>query len=388
MNDDDKLQGRWAQVGRESTWMVWRDPRRRWGRRWLRDLDPEDRAQLTTVQVAATRPAFTAVILGGGVLLAIVGVMQLFGVAPGIGYPPWLVIAAAVVAAMLAWFNWRVHDWRLRLAAMLLATMVIGVFLSVPRPGVLHVAAQFPIRTGLFHLIPIALLALTVRFISVALLLVVVVGLAILRLSLYGAPVSGAAVYWLYTGATIAFGLMLSGYRTEFALEAFRVRQLLWKQAATDALTGLSNRAGWERDATPVYNAAGERDAPRSLVFFDIDHFKDVNDRFGHAAGDEVLRGLGATIAARLGADSYAARMGGEEFIVLQIDTVPASVERFTQRVCKDFSEANATLGCTLSAGIAFVRPGEPLSDGMRRADAALYAAKEAGRDRIVIAAP
>src|SRR3546814_19733286 len=63
--------------------------------------------------------------------------------------------------------------------------------------------------------------------------------------------------------------------------------------ASTDALTGLSNRAGWERDATRVYEDAGHRDAPRSLVFFDIDTFKDVNDRLGHAVGDAVLRSLG-----------------------------------------------------------------------------------------------
>src|SRR5690606_19411014 len=149
---------------------------------------------------------------------------------------------------------------------------------------------------------------------------------------------------------------------------------------------GLPNRAGWERDATRVYDDAGQRGAPRSLVFFDVDLFKDVNDQWGHATGDDVLRSLGAALAARLGPDSYAARMGGEEFIALQIDAVPAAVERFAQRVRADFALLNARHGCTLSAGIAFAHPGESLADCMRRADEALYAAKEAGRDRIVVA--
>src|SRR3546814_21198338 len=112
--------------------------------------------------------------------------------------------------------------------------------------------------------------------------------------------------------------------------------------ASTDALTGLSNRAGWERDATRVYEDAGHRDAPRSLVFFDIDKFKDVTDRWGHAVGDEVLRSLGAALAARLGPDCYAARLGGAEFIALQIDAVPAAVERFAQRVGADFALLHA----------------------------------------------
>jgi diguanylate cyclase (GGDEF)-like protein len=386
MGDDNDTQGRWAEVARESTWSALRHPGRKWGRRWLRDLDAEDRAHLTAVQVAATRPAFTAVLMGGAAMLAVTATFEVLGLAPGIGWPPWLVVAAALAVAVLAWFNWRVRNWRWRLVAMLLATATIGVFLSVPKPGTFDSVAQFPIRTGLFHLIPIALLALTVRASSVVLLVAVVVALAAVRLSLYGAPPSGEALYWLYTATTIAFGLMLSGYRTDFAVEAFRVRRLLWKQAATDALTGLSNRAGWERDATPVYEGAGARGAPRSLVFFDVDRFKDINDRYGHASGDEVLRVLGAAISARLGPDSYAARMGGEEFIVLQIDAVPAAVERYAQRVRADFAEANAQRRCTLSAGIAFAAPGESLADGMRRADAALYAAKEAGRDRIVIA--
>lgn len=384
--EHDDTQGRWAAVARGSTWSNQGDRSRRWGRHWLRDLDPEDHAQLIAVQVAATKPAFTAVMLGGAVLLATTATLDVLGMARGIGYSPWLVIAAALLVAMLSWVNWRVSDWRWRLLVMLLATAVIGVFLSVPMPGAINSPSQLPLRAALFHLVPIALLVLTVRTISVVLLIALVVGLAALRLAWHAMPLVDPAIYWLYTAATIAFGMLLSGYRTDFAVEAFRVRRLLWKQASTDALTGLPNRAGWERDAAPVYAAAGVRGAPRSLVFFDIDRFKVVNDLYGHAIGDEVLRELGATIAARLGQDGYAARLGGEEFIALHIDATPTSVERFAERVREEFAQSNSQRGTTLSAGIAFVRSGEALADSMRRADGALYAAKEAGRDRIMIA--
>lgn len=349
-------------------------------------MEPEDRARLTAVQVSATRPAFTAVLSGGAAMLVVTAILEWTGAAPGIGYPWWLVLLAGLAVGAMAWANWRLRDWRLRLLVMLGATATIGVFLSVPVPQAAGAADQFPIRTGLFHLIPIALLALTVRRWSVVLLVGTVVALAAVRLSLFNAPASGLAIYWLYTATTIAFGLMLSAYRTDFAVEAFRARQVLWKQAATDALTGLPNRAGWERDAARVYEDAGHRGAPRSLVFFDVDRFKDVNDRWGHAEGDEVLRSLGAALASRVGPDCYAARMGGEEFIALHIDAVPAAVERFAQRVRADFAMLNARHGCTLSAGIAFAHPGESLAECMRRADEALYAAKEGGRDRIVLA--
>ncbi len=357
-----------------------------WGRQWLHHLDADDRARLTAAQVAATRPAFTAVLLGGAAMLASAAALQAAGMAPGIGYPAWLVLCAAVAVVVLAWLNLRVRQWGVRLAAMLLATALTGVFLSVPLPGAPGVAGEFPIRTGLFHLMPIALLALAVRPLSIGSLVAVVVALAEVRLYLHGAPHSGQAFYWLYTVATIAFGLMLSGYRTDFAVEAYRVRRALWKQAATDALTGLANRAGWDRDAVPVYDDAGRRGASRSLVFFDVDHFKDVNDQMGHAYGDEVLRRLGQVLAARVGPDGYAARMGGEEFIALLVDAPPVSVQRFAQRVREDFATFAGRQPVTLSAGIAFAAPGEAAGDALRRADEALYAAKQAGRDRIVIA--
>lgn len=354
-----------------------------WSRQWLRHLSAEDRARLTAAQVVATRPAFTAVLAGGAAMLALSGVLQAFGLTPGIGYPPWLVLAVALLVVLLSWGNWRLRNWRLRLLVMLTSMVLLGVFLSIPTP---ETSAQLPLRTGLFHLIPIALLALTVRPLSTFLLVAALVGLTMMRVSLHGVPPAGATMDWLYTGATIAFGLMLSTYRTSFAVEAYRVRHMLWRQASTDALTGLANRAGWERYATRVHADAGARSASRNMVFFDVDHFKHVNDTWGHERGDEVLRLLGQIINARLGPDSYAARLGGEEFIVLMIDVPPVAIERFAERVRSDFAKAVRELGCTLSAGIVIADSGENLAAQLRRADAALYAAKTAGRDRIVVA--
>jgi diguanylate cyclase (GGDEF)-like protein len=357
-----------------------------WGRQWLHHLEPEDRARLTATQVAATRPAFTAILLGGAAMLAIAAVLQALDATGGIGYPAWLVAAAAAAVAALAVGNLCLRSWQARLAGLLVAMVVTGVFLSVPLPGALP-PGGVPLRSGLFYLMSMALLALTVRPVSVALVVAAVVALAMLRLALQDMELVGEGFYWLHVAATIGFGFMLSGYRSDFAIEAYQVRRSLWKQAATDALTGLANRAGWDRDAVPVYADAGARGAARSLVFFAVDHFKDVNDRMGHAYGDEVLRRLGQVLAARVGPDGYAARMGGEEFIALLIDAPPAAVQRFAQRVREDFATIAGNRPVTLSAGIAFASPAEPLGEALRRADDALYAAKQGGRDRIAIAA-
>jgi diguanylate cyclase (GGDEF)-like protein len=356
-----------------------------WGRQWLHHLDPEDRARLTATQVTATRPAFTAILLGGAAMLAIAALLQAADAARGIGYPAWLVACAALAVAVLGGANLYLRSWQARLVGLLVAMLVTGVFLSVPLPDG-EPLGTVPLRSGLFYLMAMALLALTVRPVSVVSVVAAIIAVAVARLHVQGMDLAGRGFYWLHVAATIGFGFMLSGYRSDFAIEAYQVRRSLWKQAATDALTGLANRAGWERDAVPVYADADARGAARNLVFFDVDHFKDVNDRMGHAYGDEVLRRLGQVLAARTGPDGYAARMGGEEFIALLIDAPPAAVQRFAQRVREDFATVAGNRPVTLSAGIAFAAPGEPLGDALRRADAALYAAKQGGRDRIVIA--
>ena len=357
----------------------------RGGRQWLHQFDAEDRARLVAAQVKATRPAFSAVLLGGAVMLAFAAALQALGAANGIGYPAWLVAAAAVVVGMLAWSNLRLRSWQARLAGLLAAMLLVGVFLSVPAPGSMP-QDGVPLRASLFQMMAMALLALTVRPVSVASVVAVVLAVAVVRLEAHGLPLMGRGFYWLHVAVTIGFGFMLSGYRSDFAIEAYQVRRSLWKQAATDALTGLANRAGWDRDAAPVYVDAGARGAARSLVFFDVDHFKDVNDRMGHAHGDDVLRRLGQVLAARTGPDGYAARMGGEEFIVLLVDAPPGAVQRFAQRVREDFATVAGNRAITLSAGIAFAAPGESLGDALQRADTALSAAQQAGRDRIAIA--
>lgn len=146
-------------------------------------------------------------------------------------------------------------------------------------------------------------------------------------------------------------------------------------KAETDGLTGLLNRRAYEER---LASAAGS-DGVCSLVFFDIDHFKDVNDRDGHAAGDLHLRRMADALrgSMRGGAD-LAFRIGGDEFAAL-VFAGEGVGERLATTVLTEMSHK-------LSIGIAEHRPGEPVDAWSARADAALYAAKRAGRGCIRLA--
>lgn len=352
-------------------------------RRSLRGLSPADRLILTEAQVEATRPIVSGVILSGSVMLALTGLFEGTGLAPGIGYPWWLVELAALAVAACALGTWHLQAWPMRLLLALLGTALTGVFLSIAAPGS---DGWLATRTGLFQLLPLVLLGVLVRPASVLALVALMLVLAVLRIALAGPPMGGLALYWLFTLTSIGFGLLLGGYRTDFAVAAFHARRQLRRQASTDELTGMLNRAGWKRFGVELFERAAAQGRPLSAVMLDIDHFKRVNDTWGHAAGDGVLQRLGRILTERQVEDEHAARLGGEEFVVLFAGETVDAVEGFAQRVRRDFAQATLDFGVTVSAGVAHRRSGESLSELLRRADEALYRAKEEGRDRMVVA--
>lgn len=372
----------WEDTGRQTFWAALRQPRRFWFGGGLGALTPDMRDALIAAQVEATRPAFTAVVGISGVILFLAGLLEAAGATPGIGYGPGLTMGAAGAVWAISVALWRLQAWPLRLSLALLATFLTGIFLSVPLPGS---DVDPHSRIGLFNLLPITLLALIVRPLATWALVGVVLLVALLRVVLHGTPEGGPWLYWIYIAAIVAFGLMLRGYRTGFAIDANRVRHQLWEQANTDALTGVFNRAGWNRQVIAHYHAAVEAKRNVSLVFFDVDHFKRINDTWGHERGDDVLQALGRVLFARQDDRVWAARMGGEEFVVLLLDAQPEAVERFCHRVRDEFAEVAADVGATLSAGVAYRLPGETLGSQLHRADAALYQAKRLGRDRVEV---
>jgi len=122
----------------------------------------------------------------------------------------------------------------------------------------------------------------------------------------------------------------------------------------------------------------------------DIDHFKAVNDRFGHACGDLVLKDFATRLSAAIGRDDLVGRIGGEEFLLVLSGSRMLSAESTMQKLLATLTEASPLSDVpdfrySCSAGIAFADPGESASDVLRRADTALYEAKNTGRNRFVV---
>jgi diguanylate cyclase (GGDEF)-like protein len=156
----------------------------------------------------------------------------------------------------------------------------------------------------------------------------------------------------------------------------------------TDALSGLANRRGFDVRALRVLAAARRLERPVSVVLFDLDHFKTLNDTYGHASGDEVIRTFADILGKLSPRGSVLGRIGGEEFAVLVAGEEAKGAQDLAEAVRCAASQPRCDPhpSFTVSAGVALVRTSESLSEAIRRADSALYRAKREGRDRVCLA--
>lgn len=167
-----------------------------------------------------------------------------------------------------------------------------------------------------------------------------------------------------------------------------RVLDRLGRQAVTDELTGTLNRRGLMERIQSEHAGMREGRAGYALMMVDVDHFKAVNDQHGHAQGDQVLQAVAASLRAALRGDDLVGRWGGEEFCVLLPRTSLADAEQLARRVAAQIAAAHISVRVTVSIGVSEHGPAdlEPHTV-IRRADGALYQAKETGRNRVVVAA-
>jgi diguanylate cyclase (GGDEF)-like protein len=160
----------------------------------------------------------------------------------------------------------------------------------------------------------------------------------------------------------------------------------LERMARTDPLTGLSNRRHFDQSFAALVAEAGILGFPLSLMVADVDHFKRINDEAGHANGDAVLIGVARRLAATVGSLGIVARWGGEEFVCAVRLDGPAALA-LAERLRLAIADGPiAGHPVTLSVGVAAVEPGRDTRLAFVRADAALFRAKQAGRDRCVLA--
>lgn len=176
--------------------------------------------------------------------------------------------------------------------------------------------------------------------------------------------------------------------------ELERVNRELSEIAFFDSLTGLPNRRYFDEAVHREHADASAAGRPSSIIEFDLDLFKDVNDRYGHVVGDAALKALAVFLQSKLRDTDLLCRYGGEEFIILLRDTPISGAAVFAERLRSSleshvFDIEGNKVGLTASFGVMQLRKDQPLEANFyRNADEALYDAKRAGRNRVSVSAP
>lgn len=168
------------------------------------------------------------------------------------------------------------------------------------------------------------------------------------------------------------------------------------QQATTDPLTGLLNRRGFETALQMACNRASHSLQSLALLIIDIDHFKHINDTYGHLTGDKVLRNVGTILSANIKGKDTVCRFGGEEFAVILPDTTLVNAKQVGDILRLNIERSrlksvgnDEDIGqVTVSIGVTEYRPSELGDDLIKRADEAMYESKRAGRNRVSIIAP
>lgn len=196
------------------------------------------------------------------------------------------------------------------------------------------------------------------------------------------------ALWWL--GMTLASTLgmtLMASEKLQFELN---------QQANHDPLTGALNRRAFIIAAEKTFAWASRQGTPIALLMMDLDYFKQVNDRLGHQAGDDLLRLFAAVCEREIRSEDSLCRFGGEEFVVLLPGSSATLAWAAAERLRAAFAEAAAqsdvtrtlSFAVTVSIGVSELEIGEDLHSALRRADAALYWAKQTGRNRTEMATP
>ncbi len=190
---------------------------------------------------------------------------------------------------------------------------------------------------------------------------------------------------WAFSVVLLTINIAMVGLIVSGLLQ--KIRQI----ADTDPLTQCLNRRAFHREFSLALNRLKRTDLPPVCVMLDLDHFKKINDDYGHSAGDAVLIHAVALIKDSICATDVLARYGGEEFVLLMPDTPLASATATMDRIRSALVERpcvhnGSAIALTASFGVAVSQPHETSDDTIKRADAAMYVAKWLGRDRVEVA--
>lgn len=347
----------------------------------MRDT-PYTPEQIQSAQRLRVRRCLGAALFYGisGTILAVAKIAGLF---PGFALNLMLTLFAATSfvfwATIRSGANLRFADPSLteaQIAAALLNCTLVLVFAG-PLRGVVMLAYVVPLQFGAFALPARRLLRLC---------LIPAIGLPLAMagaewLNLRGATANVEIVQWIALLLVLPFTATIAGRLYEYG----RYKRL----SDTDELSGLYNRRAAFAYLDQLTRMSQANRGTFSVALIDLDHFKQVNDRYGHAMGDRVIRSFADIARGALRKGDLIARWGGEEFLAVlhgPPEHARTSIERLREALAGQLV-AGLPEPVTLSAGIAQHQPGQSLPDLIDLADGALYAAKHSGRNRVALAA-
>jgi diguanylate cyclase (GGDEF)-like protein len=344
----------------------------------LARLPARERARLVSWQETRTRAALGDLLSLFASIATCKIVLVLTGAWPA-GLPAWLLCIALAVLLSARWGY--AHARGLVSEAIAATLFMLGLITILADPPAHWPIAHPGLTLGWLWLLAALGIPLLARLGSV----VVFCGLLLTTSAVFFALVPEAAKesasILLYLVVAMTGGLLLRRLRSNMSLDYRRSNDAATHAANTDALTGLANRRGWREQAPELLAKYASGYKPISLIFIDLDHFKQLNDLHGHAAGDDALRRVGELLASRIDV-GLAARLGGEEFVCL-LPELDANAATLFAHALRD-ALAQAPDPVTFSGGVAQWRPGEDLMELLARGDAAMYRAKQAGRDRVM----
>ena len=277
------------------------------------------------------------------------------------------IIDTAIIGGFLVLGIYVYRTRRVRVASIALSVLCVGgVIATVYLIGPHQVYWAYPALMAIFYLIrprvAIILAAFTVVMLLPALL-----------------PLTDTHI----TTTVIITILVTSAFAFAFALITNRQREQLLHLATKDSLTGAGNRRALDTKLADLVNSFKRDNEPSSIILLDLDHFKSVNDVYGHAAGDQILKSLTEIINLRIRVTDSLYRIGGEEFIVV-LDGQDLHQAAHLAEQLRTLVYANELVpdqSVTISLGVAELKAGESPNDWLHRADEALYRAKDAGRN-------
>lgn len=201
---------------------------------------------------------------------------------------------------------------------------------------------------------------------------------------------------WTFLSLTLVVGLMLARVFEATNRRAFSLEQALMREARTDALTRLPNRRSMEETALAELRRQARAGRPTALVLCDIDHFKQINDEYGHDAGDRTIRAVADCLGDVVRGTDTLGRWGGEEFLAILPETTAGEAAALAERMRVAVEGVRipgvGRLRATVSLGVASAVPAAFVTDAasfdaiLKRADSALYRAKAGGRNCVVLA--